>query len=307
MLYNSGWKEIQMRKLKQLIGLIVFAAVFMMVDVFAEEAYQTYFGVKIDNACEDVVFEKTEFASVEELKAFLDKFPNAKRIDLGETNMEYALLADLRSEYTDFELVWTMKFGKWEVKTDATAFSTLNNGDYRKPSSTFECLKYCNKLLALDLGHNEIRDLYFLEGMTELRYLILADNKITDISVLSTMPNLKYVELFFNRITDLNALSNLEYLVDLNVCFCPIDDYSALETLPQLERLWISSSSINKKDREIISSYFENCEINYKTKNAVEEGWRVHPHYYVIRDTFRGGAFIDWEMPPIEESTQMEP
>lgn len=295
-----------MKKIRLSKFLVMVMVLLSLFHGFAAEQTQTYFGVKVDMDSENVVFEKTRFESAEELRSFLANFPNATRIDIGLTNVPYDVLSEIRSEYTEFELVWTMKFDRWEVKSDATAFSTLNNGDYRKSSTTFECLKYCNKLLALDLGHNEIRNLSFLEGMTNLRYLILADNKIEDISILSTMPNLQYVELFFNRITDLNALANMENLVDLNVCFCPIKDYSALETLPQLERLWMSSTKIKKSDREIIQAYFPDCEINFKTKNAVEEGWREHPHYFVIRDTFRGGSFIDWTDENLSEVTQAQ-
>ena len=268
--------------------------VFVCVSACAEEEYVRFMEQKISLNAEEIVFEKTQFKNIDALKAFAARFPNLKRLEIGVSDLSNEELATFRTESENFELVWTMKFAKWQVKTDATAFSTLNNGDYKKPSETFECLKYCTNLLALDLGHNKITDLYFLDGMTSLRYLILADNRIEDISILATMPDLEYVELFFNRITDLNALSGMEHLKDLNVCFCPISDYSALETLPQLERLWISTDSLKKTDHEAIRILLPECEINFKTKNAVAEGWREHPHYEVIKQTFRGGSFIGW-------------
>ncbi|MBQ4224266.1 MAG: leucine-rich repeat domain-containing protein, partial [Prevotella sp.] len=44
--------------------------------------------------------------------------------------------------------------------------------------------RYCTKLKGLDLGHNAITDISFIENMPHLRVLILADNDLTDISPL---------------------------------------------------------------------------------------------------------------------------
>lgn len=252
------------------------------------------FGKTVSTNAREIVFEETYFENAEELREMLQLFPNLTRIELGKTNLSNEELALIRAENPSFELVWTMKFAKWSVKTDATAFSTLNNGDYRRSSQTFECLKYCTNLLALDLGHNDIEDISFVKDMTSLRYLILADNRISDISPLAGLTNLQYLELFFNRFTDLNALSQLTNLTDLNLCYCPIEDYSALQSLPRLERLWFFSYSLDASDREAIRNMLPDCEINLKTKNAVAEGWREHPHYDAIFKTFRGGAFVEW-------------
>lgn len=283
--------------MKTLCRKMLFFALLLLAasTAFCEERESVFlFGQEVSLDSEEIVFEKTQFENADALREMLSLFENLKRIELGVTNLENEELASVRAENEDFSLVWTMKFAKWSVKTDATAFSTLNNGDYKRGSKTFECLQYCTNLYALDLGHNTIDDLSFLENMTSLRYLILADNRISDISVLSNLTELTYLELFFNRITDINALKGLENLKDLNLCFCPIEDYSALESLPQLERLWFFSYNLKPEDKEAIRRLLPGCEINLETKNAVAEGWREHPHYDAIFKTFRGGEYVEW-------------
>ena len=43
-------------------------------------------------------------------------------------------------------------------------------------------LQYCTDLIALDLGHNGIDDLSWLEPLQNLQLLILSDNRMKDIT-----------------------------------------------------------------------------------------------------------------------------
>lgn len=288
------------------IGFILILVLALTVSAFAyaeEPATQIFFGQEVDVNSEEIIFKETKFKDADELRAFLKNFPNLKRIELGITNISNEELDQIRSENDEFVLVWTMKFMKFKVKTDATAFSSLHaTGDQYFSSSVFDCLKYCTNLYALDLGHNRIDDLSFLENMTELRYLILADNRLTDISALANLKELQYLELFMNySLADLSPLSDLENLVDLNIALChSVTDYTIFETMPQLERLWFSTPRLreNKKNQEMIASYFDNCETNFKTTASTGEGWREHPHYFIIRDTFKSGVYIPFEDTP---------
>ena len=72
-----------------------------------------------------------------------------------------------------------MYVGDHLVRTDVTAFSTQHTYQSKfHTSKTFSVLKYCHNLVALDIGHNEVSDLSFLEDLPQLKVLILAANNI---------------------------------------------------------------------------------------------------------------------------------
>ena len=92
---------------------------------------------------------------------------------------------------------------------DQTAFSTLH-GDPSDPvhsENDFSILKYCKNLMALDVGHNIIRDVSFLYDLPKLRVLILACNCITDITPVGSLKDLEYLEIFWNQIGDISPLT----------------------------------------------------------------------------------------------------
>lgn len=182
------------------------------------------------------------------------------------------------------EFGWTMYVGDHLVRTDVTAFSTQHTYQSKfHTSKTFSVLKYCHNLVALDIGHNEVSDLSFLEDLPQLKVLILAANNITDITPLAKLENLEYLELFLNHISDLTPLEGLTHLRDLNLCYNSITDWSPLENMPWLERLWLNYSGkyarIDPVPAEVIAQLKEklpNTEINTTAAHSTADGWRSH-------------------------------
>ena len=238
--------------------------------------------------------------------AYLRKFPNLKKVDMFSTNLYTKDIDKLAAAFPEIEFGWTMRIGDHWVRTDATAFSTLHNN--RSPQHTekqFKYLKYCKNLVALDIGHNAVRDLSFLYDLPNLKVLILACNiELRDITPVGSLKDLEYLELFKNDIHDISCLANCTNLIDLNICFNRIKDWTPLHGLDKLERLWLFNSNNWSDeypvDRKVVAALKENlpnCRVD-STSYSTLGGWREHDRYYVIYHMFKHGQYIPFDKGP---------
>ena len=140
---------------------------------------------------------------------FLRKFPNLKKVDMFATEVYRTKINEIKAEFPDVEFGWTMRISEHTIRTDQTAFSTLhNNKSDPHRSVDFSILRYCTRLLALDIGHNLVEDVSFLHYLPQLRVLILACNiNLRDITPLRELTDLEYLELFKNDIHDIDRKS----------------------------------------------------------------------------------------------------
>lgn len=229
-----------------------------------------------------------------EFYAFLEQLPDLKKVDMFSTKMPRYRIEKLAERFPDIEFGWTMSIAGRTLRTDATSFSTRHSGSTtsRYSSDEFSLLKYCRNLYALDIGHNNVRDLSFLYDLPQLRVLILVDNKFTDITPVGSLKNLQYLELFYNTITDITPLKELTNLVDLNICYNRIKDWTPLENLRNLRRLWLwqsNSQNVNNKfDPQVaeqLQKALPDTYIDYLSQ-SVQGGWREGSHYEAIRRMF---------------------
>lgn len=263
-------------------------------------------GVTLDTGSPVVDLSDTTLPPVQELADALQCFPSLTQLLLCKckniTNEEAASLANL---FPHVDVVWTVHFGKWILRTDAQAFSTLNSNDsQRYDSEEYSVLRYCTRLRALDLGHNRITDLSFLTAMPELKILILADNSISDISPLAQCTKLEYVELFMNDIVDFSPLATLTSLRDLNLCHNKAVKADSLAALTQLERLWLSyNREMPKSETQALGEALPNCQCNFTVFYSTQGNWRGHPRYAVVKYIFDHGIYLEWDadVPPIKE------
>lgn len=231
--------------------------------------------------------------------AFLGGFPNLKQVDMFSTIVEKKQINRLVEAFPDIHFGWTIHIThKHYIRTDQTAYSTLHGQCAPHPSKVFEVLKYCTELRALDLGHNTLTDLSFLEPLTHLRVLILACNpNLKNIQVLSGLKDLEYIELFSTAITDLTPLGDLPHLMDLNVANNRISKWKVLLEMPQLRRLWIP---VNDKNADLLREALPDTKV-VNHGQPTGNGWRrfedetEHPHYSVIYRMFREDQYIPFE------------
>lgn len=224
----------------------------------------------------------------------LEQFPQLVKVDMYKSTIKRAQMAALTERFPGIRFGWTLRMGdgKWRVRTDATAFSTLNGtSDPAYKSDTFEVLKYCKDLVAIDLGHNAVKDISFLTNFPHLRVLILADNYVSDISPLAELKELEYVELFMNHIKDISPLANHEQLLDLNICRNEIEDVSPLYSCPKLERVWISHNGLTDEQKADLQAALPKTLFNFDVYSSTFGGWREHDRYFVIKDMFASRVY----------------
>ena len=243
---------------------------------------------------------------VEDMDAFIQflrKMPHLKKVDMFNTNMYPKDIDKLAAAFPDVEFGWTMRIGDHWVRTDATAFSTLHNN--RSPQHTekqFQYLKYCKNLLALDIGHNQVKDLSFLYDLPNLKVLILACQiDLHDITPVGSLKNLEYLELFKNDIHDISCLKNCTNLIDLNICFNRVKDWTPLHGLSKLERLWLFNSNnwsdeypVDAQVVRDLKTALPQCHVDEKSYSTLG-GWREHERYYVIYHMFKYGEYIPFD------------
>ena len=240
---------------------------------------------------------KKTIEDIDDLKSSIRLLTKLESIDFSYCNLSNEELGELREEFPDIEIDWVVHLGKWSLRTDSIAFSVLiYRFDYRRMTSKdIEVLKYCTKLQALDLGHQDIVDISVIgEYLKDLRVLILADNKIKDISPIGELKHLHYLELFMNDITDVTPLANCKEMVDLNISFnYHFSDLDGIWEYPLLERLWLVSDRIPESSYTKIKEVYPNVKLVRTGSGSTDSGWRTHERYYKMIDMFHKNYISD--------------
>ena len=252
-----------------------------------------------DSLAETLDFGDMQVKNIDQLIDYLAQFPNLKKVDMFATRIYPASIDKLAEAFPQVEFGWTMRIGDHWVRTDQTAFSTLHgNSSPQHDEDDFRYLKYCRNLLALDIGHNAVKDVGFLYDLPKLKVLILACNQIVDITPVGSLTELQYLELFKNEIEDISPLTACTELLDLNICFNQITDWTPIQSLTKLERLWLyNSNNWSEKDPvpveaiEAIKAALPQCQIDF-TSYSTLGGWRDHKRYYVVFNMFKYSEYV---------------
>ena len=252
----------------------------------------SFCGMDVDTLAAEIDFGDIAVDDVEGLIALIERMPNLTRVDMYASRLEHADMARLFDGYPHIRFGWTVYMGKHVVRTDATSFSTLHGKCPEHDEAFFEPLRYCLDLVALDLGHNRIRDISFLRHFPHMKVLILACNQIEDISVLAELKELEYLELFSNRFKDATPLAQLPQLRDLNISNNPVNDITSLHQMDQLERFWctMNDKRITRQERKDMEQALPDCKFYWDGQPTLG-GWREHPHYDTIYAIFNQGGY----------------
>lgn len=224
---------------------------------------------------------------------------NLEKVDMCQCGFSNDEMSALQDAFPGIKIVWEIKLSHWTIRTDAVAFSTMKTCSqtfYLKDEEA-KYLKYCTDLVALDLGHNYVTDLSFLQYMPELKILILVDNvkgwengkirRIDDLSMLQYVPKLEYLEFFCDGVKDISFLQYTPNLVDLNISYNPISDATYLFELPKLERLFLEHTKIPYSEFERLQETYPDAQLEYYGEGSIDHGWRKHERYYAMRDMFK--------------------
>ena len=257
-------------------------------------------GKTYDSLTEDLDLTNKKNLARASLLETLPLFSRLKRVDFSGSNLTSEDLVALREDFPETKIVWTVKMGKWSLKTDQVAFSVLiyTYNYERLQTKDIQVLKYCTDLQALDLGHQAITDISVIgEYLKDLRILILADNRISDLEPLKNLKHLHYLELFVNGgFEDLTPLASCRELVDLNISYSyRIHDIEPIMDLPLLERLWLEHTHITAEDVERLRKRYPNAEIYNVGTGSIDNGWREHPRYFAMIDMFHKKDYVSDE------------
>lgn len=179
---------------KRILGLFLCCLLSLCLAAGAGQAAQfiSAFGQQFDPEATLVDLGDTQVDDYQALTALLDQLPRLETVNLYASRVPSEQMANLSARYPQVFFGFTLRVSEHVIRTDQTAFSTLHNNKAPTHSSgDFDVLRYCTRLEALDLGHNNLTDLRFLENLSEIKVLILAVNQISDISPLKNLTKLE--------------------------------------------------------------------------------------------------------------------
>ena len=298
--------------MKKIIALLLG---FLLLCSAAAAEEITFGGASFDTDAEYIDMGDVTVKDWDAFTAFLKKFPNLKKVDMFATRITAGYVEKLEKAFPDVAFGWYLQMMRYHfVRTDADAYSALDGAHPRHTDEEFKLLKYCPGLLALDLGHNDIRSASFLDSMPNLRVLILAENpNLKNVERIASLKNLEYLELFSCGIEDISPLTALTGLMDLNLSNNRVKDWRPLKEMKGLRRLWISGMCTgNRKRQELtaaerleLEEALPYTEIVY-TGEPTSKGWRwlsknnPAPHYAVILEMFYGETqyYVPFEESP---------
>lgn len=250
----------------------------------------------IDNHVTHLNLDEIGKVGYKKFKDVLRCFSGVEEVTMRSYRYSLKEMESIFAEFPDIDFHWTIRLDSYLIPDDATAFST-NKGrrDPRYTPKQLDALKYCKNLVALDVGHNNVSDLTFLKQWPGLKILICVDSQrpVKDISPLAELNDLEYVELFMQGITDISPLAGKTKLLDLNLCYNDITDLTPLYSCVNLQRLWISNNRhLPQEQIDALQVALPNLVIETKTKKSTEAGWREHPRYFTMRESFETSYYV---------------
>ncbi len=248
-------------------------------------------GVTVTTEDVDIDLSEAEIHSLDEVEQAMAYFPDAETVFLGDCGLENEDIAAYRERVReDYKVSWIVYCGeKLPTRTDATSFMPSRDGvGYFKDSESYN-LRYCEDMIAIDVGHMGVKDISFVAYMPNLKYLILAHTEVQDITPISNCKNLIFLELDWSPIQDYTPLQGCTALEDLN-----IGKYGA-DVTPICEMTWLKNvwcifrpASAGKLAQALPDTHVVG------TGNAtVASGWRNLPNYYAMRDAL-GMYYMSW-------------
>ena len=223
------------------------------------------------------------------LEAKLADFPNLKKLILSGCGQSSEALEALNDRLPGVRVVWTVRLGGLDVRTDDTWFMPVKFKKEVTDKDLVE-LKYCHDMICIDVGHMKITNCDWAAEMPELQYLVIADTQVSDISPLENHKKLVFLELFLTKVTDLTPLESCTGLDDLNLSYL-IADATPISRMTWLKRLWWTQPGPQRYElpeecqaERILPDALPDTEMKFHSADSVGSGWRKGAHYYEMRD-----------------------
>lgn len=240
-------------------------------------------GLTFRSDAEEVDLSTVAIRSLAEVEAAMQYLPDAKTVFLGECSFDNEKIAAYRDRVReDYKVVWVVQCGdKLKTRTDATTFMPTREKVFYFNDEEAYNLRYCEDLVALDIGHMSIHNIDFVEFMPDLEYLILAHTQLQYIEPIKHCKKLKFLELDWSPIKDYSPLLGCTGLEDLNIgnTFAPIDPICQMTWL---KNVWMNCTSSGRAYK--VSQALPDATVMSAAPLTVGGGWRKLPNYYAMRD-----------------------
>lgn len=240
-------------------------------------------GLTFRSDAEEVDLSTVAIRSLTEVEQAMQYLPDAKTVFLGECSFDNEAIAAYRDRVReDYKVVWVVQCGdKLKTRTDATTFMPTREKVFYFNDEEAYNLRYCEDLVALDIGHMSIHNIDFVEFMPDLEYLILAHTQLQYIEPIKHCKKLKFLELDWSPIKDYSPLLGCTGLEDLNIgnTFAPIDPICQMTWL---KNVWMNCTSSGRAYK--VSQALPDATVMSAAPLTVGGGWRKLPNYYAMRD-----------------------
>lgn len=238
---------------------------------------------------------ETEYGHLSQIEEAMPYFPEIRQVFLGECGIDNEEIAAFRERVRpDYKVVWTVvcgskKNGFYPLRSDETYFMPIKQGIYYFFDEDAYNLRYCEDMIAIDVGHMSIKDISFVSFMPNLKYLILAHTQVRDITPISSCKSLVFLELDWTPIRDYTPLQGCTALEDLN-----IGKFGA-DVTPICEMTWLKNIWVIFRPNAAskLASALPDTKIVSQGNATVASGWRNLPNYFAMRDAL-GMYYMTW-------------
>ena len=234
------------------------------------------FGQQVSASAESLEYVDTYIGNegVEQIREVLPCMTRLSYLKLDKCSIDNEVMAQLRDDFPNIKVVWRVYFSGdgYNCLTDTEkiwATGSVTDG-FTEP------LKYCTDVKYLDLGHNCITHIDFVNYMPKLQVAIFAISWVEDISPLANCPDLEYLEIFSSRVSDVSPLASCTNLQHLNMGnLKKVDDITPLYGLTNLKRLYCTMSYIPEDQQAKIQELIPDCEFQFGWLDPADKGpWR---------------------------------
>ena len=230
--------------------------------------------------------DKTDLTAqlIAEAEAAMPYFPNAEKLIMAGAWLDNEAMAQFRENHReDYKAVWSVQCGMLATRTDAPRFMPtkffVTQGSFAD-WHTYN-LRYCEDMVAIDIGHMSIAELDFVRYMPKLEYLDVAMNHLVDLEPLASCKNLKFLVMFDQLMElDYTPLKECTALVDLNISKGH-GDISPILEMTWLENLWMVGHPEESYQRA--RAALPETQIGYYYSHP-DGDWRKLPNYFKMRD-----------------------
>lgn len=227
------------------------------------------------------------------VKEAMEYFPNAEKVILPAYRFDNEIVASYREEMRpEYKVVWTVYVTGKKVRTDQ---EVIHSSAYKVCfiDELSQDLYYCEDAVVVDIGHSYVKNIEWVRGMPNLKYLILTHNWVKDITPLESCKKLIYLELYWNDyIPDYTPLLGCTALKDLNVSGT-FADPEPLAQMTWLENLWATQTRWSRAEEQMLIDSLPNTQLKFGMIDYSAGGWRDVPRYFEMRDIM-GLGYNTW-------------